>query len=150
MGHYVPLGTEMRTEAWTWPVSCDIPVFPFLDLRPSHLTPGNFGKRTGTSIMRADLVVTSFIMSLQRETGKMLCKLKYLIASKTVGQHYDHLTSAMQGGLPVGTSAVRLVSLLLWWSLAILSEALQLRPNKPLPPFHTVGRDEPRVHSDKG
>ena len=87
MGHDVPLGTEMRTEARTWPVSCDIPVFPFLDLRPSHLTPGNFGKRTGTSTMRADLVVTNFIMSSQRETGKMLCKLKYLIASKTVGQH---------------------------------------------------------------
>lgn len=59
-----------------------ISVFTFLDLRPSHLTPGNFGKGTGTSIIRANLVVTSFIMSPQRKTGNMLYQLKDRIVSK--------------------------------------------------------------------
>lgn len=38
------------------------PFFPFLDLIPYHLMPGNFGKRRGPSTIRAKLAMTSLIM----------------------------------------------------------------------------------------
>jgi len=51
-----------------------------------------------TSTIRANLVVTSFIMSPQRKTGKMLYKLKYWVASKTVGQHSNSLFNFSNAG----------------------------------------------------